>query len=169
MNPQISREEALDMIRNSSKFQHQVRVGKIMANLAEYFQQNKEEWELVGLLHDYDYDFTDDNRELHGLITAETLSGRLSEDALEAIKSHDYRTGYEPGSLLAKTLISADAFDTFYEMILSNSKKISKNFLKEKLKIWDLPKPWLKQLILNVQELNITLDLFLEYCIKSLE
>ena len=169
MTPQISREEALDMIRNSSKFQHQIRVGKIMANLADYFQHNKDEWELVGLLHDYDYDLTEDNRELHGLITAETFSGRISDEALEAIKSHDYRTGYDPDSLLARMLISADAFDTFYEMIKKDSKKITINLLKTKLKKWDLPKPWLKQLILNVQKFDITLDSFLEKCIQSVE
>ena len=167
MVPRISREEALEMIKDSSKYDHLLRVSKSMILLAEHFKQDAAEWELVGLLHDYDFDLTRDNRSIHGVLAAETLDGKLSEESLLAIKSHDFRTGYEPESLLAKVLISVDAFDTFLKLVKEEETDFSTNSLKNRIKKWEMPKPWLKQLIEQVEELDISLDLFIEYNLKS--
>ncbi|NHJ31660.1 MAG: HD domain-containing protein, partial [Asgard group archaeon] len=112
--------EAIEMIRNTSKFHHSCRVAMHMSALAEYFGENPIEWELVGLLHDLDYDETGNQRELHGILAAEKLRGKLSSRALNAIMSHDYRTDVEPESRLARILIAADALDAFIEMLTEN-------------------------------------------------
>ncbi len=91
---------------------HMLAVSKIMEALADKLaipEEEREEWALVGLLHDLDYERTKGNFEVHGLITAEMLKDELPEECLHAIKAHNARTGVEPDSVMAKALIAADA------------------------------------------------------------
>jgi putative nucleotidyltransferase with HDIG domain len=56
----ISENEALQLIKNSSKYNHAIMVSQIMEELARIVGENAEEWKIVGLLHDLDYDETKD-------------------------------------------------------------------------------------------------------------
>ena len=161
----ISKDEALDFIKDSSKFSHSVRVANMMKNLASHFNENQEEWELVGLLHDLDYDHTIGSRQLHGIIAGEMLQGKISSLSIEAIKSHDYRTRLKPNNRLARILIACDAFDALIELMIQKKMNITKLMIFQLLDTWTIEKPWLKELIKNVENDNITLDLFLDYCL----
>jgi len=154
--------EALEMIRTTSKFHHSCRVAVHMKSLAEYFGENPIEWELVGLLHDLDYDETKNQRELHGILTAEKLRGRISNRALNAIKSHDYRTNIEQESRLARILMAADALDIFIEMLAEFGEIPSVEEIIEKLKENDFDKPWLPRIIRNCEYEDILLSKFIE-------
>ena len=79
-------------------------MSRIMAVLSESHGEVISDWELSGLLHDLDYDDTVDDREHHGVKAAEALSGLLDEAILQAIRSHDHRSGYQPSSLLDHSL-----------------------------------------------------------------
>lgn len=107
--------EAISMISESSKYRHSILASRIMSSLAEHFQMDKEEWVLTGLLHDLDYDLIDGDMSKHGLVAASMLKGRVSEDVLHAIMSHDHRTGVEPVSLLDKSLKFSDALAVLIE------------------------------------------------------
>jgi putative nucleotidyltransferase with HDIG domain len=103
----LEREVETDALRK-----HMLAVAAIMGALADKLavpEAEREKWILVGLLHDLDYERTQDDFEKHALITAELLAGKLPEECLEAIKAHNPRTGSEPTSELAKALIAADA------------------------------------------------------------
>jgi putative nucleotidyltransferase with HDIG domain len=157
----ITKAEALEMIRNTSRFHHSCRVAVHMAALAEYFGENPLEWELAGLLHDLDYDETVNQRELHGILAAEKLRGKLSSRALNAIMSHDNRTDVEPESRLARILIAADALDAFIE-IISVEENLSIEDIANKLKDKQFDKPWLPQIIKNCEYEDILLGKFIE-------
>ncbi len=86
-----------------------------MSALAEYFQIDKEEWVVAGLLHDLDYDKIDRDMSKHGLVAASLLEGKVSERVLHAIMSHDHRTGIEPVTRLDKSLKFADSFAVLLE------------------------------------------------------
>jgi putative nucleotidyltransferase with HDIG domain len=113
----ISLEEARDLmeleVETDALRKHMLTVSVIMEALAAKLgieeDEAKGKWALVGLLHDLDYERTKGDFELHGLITAEMLDGKLPEDCLEAIKAHNKMTGFEPASMMAKALIAADA------------------------------------------------------------
>jgi putative nucleotidyltransferase with HDIG domain len=154
--------EALEMIKDTSKYHHSCRVAVHMTALAEYFGENPKEWKLVGLLHDLDYDETKNQRELHGILTAEKLRGRLSSRALNAIMSHDFRTNIEPESRLARILIAADALDTFIEMLAEHEEIPSVEEIINKLKENDFDKPWLPKIIKNCEYEDILLSKFIE-------
>jgi len=80
-----------------------------MKKLSEKLSENSLEWELVGLLHDLDFDEVRSDMSKHGVVAAEKLKGKLPEHCLYAIKAHDYRTGFKPQSRLDKALIAVDS------------------------------------------------------------
>ena len=80
----------------------------IMREFARKLGADVLQWALVGLLHDLDYDLVKESISVHGLVSARVLEGRLPEDSLHAVRSHDYRTGVKPESQLDKALIAVD-------------------------------------------------------------
>jgi putative nucleotidyltransferase with HDIG domain len=52
----ISEDEAVQLIKNTSKYSHALIVSVIMAEMAEKLNENVKLWKVVGLLHDLDYD-----------------------------------------------------------------------------------------------------------------
>lgn len=112
----ISLEEAQELLEQEVETdalrKHMLAVAAIMSALAAKLgvtEEEKEQWTLVGLLHDLDYERTKDDFEQHGLMTAEMLTGKLPEECLDAIKAHNKMTGCEPESEMAKALVAADA------------------------------------------------------------
>ena len=132
-----------------------------MRALAHEWNQDSQLWELVGLLHDIDWDVTQDKKDNHGIIAAELLKGKLSEEALHAIMSHDYRTGVSPISKIDKALVFADAL----AHIFVNMREVPKfeYFLFEKALIETTEKgrPWMEKIIQNyIKANNINPTLF---------
>jgi putative nucleotidyltransferase with HDIG domain len=128
----ISKEEALRLVKKSSKYSHALIVSAMMRKLAKKLGEDEEKWEIVGLLHDLDYDRVKDDMTEHGIVTSETLRGKLSEDCLYAIKSHDYRTGYKPKSKLDEALIIADTLAGIIEK-MEKSGELSAERIKEEI------------------------------------
>jgi putative nucleotidyltransferase with HDIG domain len=110
----ISIRDAIALIEGSSKYNHSFLVSSIMKQLANQFKTSEELWYLVGLLHDLDYDIIEDSTQ-HGVKAAEILESKLPLDAIQAIKSHDYRAGIKSESLLDSALIFADSLASFIE------------------------------------------------------
>lgn len=131
----MEREDALLLIAGSSRREHSLLVSRIMAVLSESHGKNKTDWELAGLLHDLDYDDTVDDREHHGVKTAEALSGLLDEAILQAIKSHDHMTGFQPSSLLDHSLRFADVVS----LLVTEPENIMEG------------KPWIREIIEGYQ------------------
>ncbi len=102
-------------MRGSSKHDHSQLTSSIMRVLAEFFHEDLDEWGLVGLLHDLDYDEVRSEMTRHRIVAADKLRGRLSERALHAITAHDHRTGVRPKSLLDESLIFADSLAVLIE------------------------------------------------------
>ena len=83
----VSRRDALSMIGGSPRYAHSLVVGRVMTNLAKRLGGDKGEWELVGLLHDIDYDSVLGEMAQHGVRAAESLAGKVSDEGLDAIRS----------------------------------------------------------------------------------
>lgn len=131
----MEREDALRLIEQSSKREHSLLVSRIMIVMSESHGEDASDWELAGLLHDLDYDATVDDRGHHGVKAAEALSGLLDDEVLQAIKSHDHQSGYQPISLLDHSLRFADAVS----MLLTEPNEIIKG------------KPWIREIIEGYQ------------------
>ena len=65
----------------------------IMRRLANHFGQDEEQWAILGLLHDIDFDKTKDNIQEHCVLSRAILTqAGVSEDAVDIICSHAWGT-----------------------------------------------------------------------------
>jgi len=90
----MTREEALSIfeshIESDVLRKHCLATEAIMRELARRFQEDRDLWGVVGLLHDLDFETTRDNPSGHGLKTAELLEPfGLPVEAVEAIMRHN--------------------------------------------------------------------------------
>jgi hypothetical protein len=142
----ISREAALLLVFETSKFRHSLIVSYLMATLAEQLNEDTELWLTVGLLHDLDYDETVDDRSRHGVEASERLTGQLPELALNAIRRHDYKSKFTPSTRLDQTLIFCDVVSIILESMNLNFPVPVQVFLNSMNQV-SIEKPWVKTLI----------------------
>jgi len=117
-----------------------------MAALAEGLGEDAGLWETVGLLHDLDYDQTRSDTSRHGVLGAEVLKGRLPEEAIHAIASHDHRSGVKPETILDHSLILADALAILMEEV-ELRKPVSNWAFQTALLNVAGSKPWIRDII----------------------
>ncbi len=142
----ISKEEALQMISESSKHAHSTLVSKIMVRLAEHLREDADDWETAGLLHDLDYDLVQDDPSQHGIKAAAILEGKVSKEVLRAIMAHNHRTGQKAITLLDEALIFADSLAILIED-QSLDQDSSEEEIAEAITLEDVKKPWIPQAI----------------------
>lgn len=110
----IAKDEALSILKenisNENLRKHHYAVAAAMRALAGEFGGDPDKWEIVGLLHDADYEETRDDPERHALVIAEQLEDRgVSEDIIRAIKAHNYeRLGIAPETDMEWSLVTCD-------------------------------------------------------------
>lgn len=92
----MTKDEALELLhskmQNQNLRRHCYSVGVVMRALAQHFGEDKDKWEVVGILHDGDYEMTKDTPEKHTLLMHEWLEekGVKDKEILEAILSHNF-------------------------------------------------------------------------------
>ena len=87
---------------------HALNVMASMGAMAEHFGEDKEHWEAVGYLHDYDYEKYPEEHLAH---TKEPLlAAGVSEEDVRAILSHGYTicTDVKPETNMEKSLFTVD-------------------------------------------------------------
>jgi putative nucleotidyltransferase with HDIG domain len=97
-------------IKNANLRKHHYGVAVAMKKLAEELGGDPEVWEIVGLLHDSDYEKTKDQMERHTLLLAEILDGEdIDDEIIRSIQSHatEY-TGIYPSTPMDYALLSCD-------------------------------------------------------------
>ena len=67
---------------------------------------DEEDWGIVGLLHDADYEATDKNLEKHTDLVVEKIKGKASQEITDAIAGHCDKV--ERKTLMAKAIYAAD-------------------------------------------------------------
>ena len=157
-------DEALKLIEGTSKYSHSLLVSEVMGRLADRLSEDREKWKLVGLLHDYDYDSVRDDMSRHGVVSSEKLAGKLSEDALYAIKCHDHRTEFKPKSILDIGLIIADSIVNIIERVDIHTHQLSD--VESEIDRISVMEPWLKANIMKCDEIGISYSDLLQLILK---
>ena len=87
---------------------HAANVAACMGAMAEHFQEDREHWEAVGYLHDYDYERYPDEHLKHTEGPLRTAG--VPEEDIRAILSHGYGscTDVEPVTAMEKSLFTVD-------------------------------------------------------------
>ncbi len=108
----MTREQAWQLVcewtPSDSLRKHMLSVEAAMRYYARRFGEDEEEWGIVGLLHDFDYERfpTEQDHPYRGVEHIRTLG--VPETWCEAILAHAAYTGIQPTTLMAKTLVACD-------------------------------------------------------------
>ncbi len=174
----MNREEALELLKqhieNPKLMNHCIAVGAIMKALARKFGEDAEKWEVLGILHDIDYEKTKSIPEKHGLLARELLEGKVDEEIIKAIERHNPMTGNVPETLIEKALISADAVSglivaTALVMPSRTLKEVRVESLISKFKQKDFARAVPRENILKCEEIGLSLEEFLEISLNALK
>jgi len=112
MTTKPSREQALELFKKYNKsdslYKHALSVEAVMRYMAEKHGADPEEWGVIGLIHDLDYEMYP---EQHCKMTEKILrENNWPEEYIRAVMSHGWGmvTDVEPKTLLEKTLFAMD-------------------------------------------------------------
>lgn len=115
--PSITREDAIKLFKKynnePSLFKHAISVEAVMRHYAKLNGEDEEEWGVVGLLHDLDYEKYPNE---HCIKVKEILEQEgLPESFIRAIQSHGFGlcTDIEPKTNMEKTLYAVDELAGF--------------------------------------------------------
>jgi hypothetical protein len=99
----MTRNEALELLHSKMQSvnlrRHCYAVSAVMKSLAKHFGEDETKWEIVGLLHDGDYEETKETPEKHTILMAGWLKeeGETDKELIDAILSHNFaHTGQNP-------------------------------------------------------------------------
>ena len=165
----ISENEAIQLVKSTSKYAHALMVSAMMAEVAKELEEDLKLWKIVGLLHDIDYDEVGGDMRKHGVVAAEKLKGVLPEEAVYSIKAHDYRTGFEPKSKLDKALIAADSATVLIEKMRGTGKELTAKTLLAEITNTSAAAPWHRNNTMKCAEIGLSLDKFLKICLNAME
>ncbi len=133
----LNRSEAFILIKKYLRDRNSIRsslaVEAILKELAKKLYKNEELWGLTGLLHNIDYEYTLNDPEKRGIISAQILEGLLPKDGINAIMANNYmHTGYTPTTSFDKALIATNAVSNFIFSVVAKtpSKKLFEVDLK---------------------------------------
>jgi hypothetical protein len=109
----MNRQEALQLVRQhvskENNVKHMIAVGAVMHEIAPCLGQDAERWEVVGILHDIDFEMCT-GAEDHCLVARSVLEGKVDQEVIEAIMAHNHEHTRVPvDTLMKKALIASDA------------------------------------------------------------
>ncbi len=111
----INKSQALELLhskmQNVNLRKHCYSVAAVMRALAKHFDEDENRWEIVGLLHDGDYEFTKEDPSNHAKLMANWIRelGETDKELLEGIESHGwFHEGKKPVTKMQWSLFCCD-------------------------------------------------------------
>jgi putative nucleotidyltransferase with HDIG domain len=172
----ITREESLkkvnDHVKNENLINHMIAVGAIMRGLAEKFEEDKELWEAVGILHDVDYETFGEDFSKHGVKSAEMANDLLPKEGIKAILSHNELTGNKAETRFEVSLLAADAISG---MIVANAlvrpqkmTGMKAKSIRKRMKDKSFARQVSRENILRCEEIGLTFHEFAQIAIDAM-
>jgi uncharacterized protein len=109
----MTRDQAWELVQEKVKGgflrNHLLASEAIMRALARKFGEDEELWGLAGLTHDIDWELTEPTPEQHSLVGSRWLAeAGFPPEVVEAVKVHNHTHGFEPKTLMEKSLWCAE-------------------------------------------------------------
>lgn len=175
----MTRDKAWELVQSkvSGNFlrTHLLASEAIMRALAKHFNEDEEMWGLAGLTHDIDWELTESEPEKHSLIGAEWLKeAGFPPEVVEAVRVHNHAHGFEPKTLLEKTLWCAEELTGLIVAcaFVQPDKKLSTvkvSSVKKKFKDKAFAKGVNREIISKCEEMiGLTLDQLIEIELKAM-
>jgi putative nucleotidyltransferase with HDIG domain len=109
----LSRNDALALLqthlKKDSMLKHSIASEAIMKGVAQALHQDQALWGLAGLLHDIDFEETEDEPEKHGLLAMEMLPAGLPGELRDAIRRHNECNGSKRETVLDFALSASES------------------------------------------------------------
>ncbi len=160
---------------NDSLLKHAFAVETCVRAYAEKFDEDKEYWGNVALLHDFDYERFPTAEE-HPFKGSEILEEKgFDENFRKAILSHAEYTGVPRDTLLAKTLFACDelaGFITAVTYVRPNKTidEVEVKSVKKKMKDKAFARNVNRDdIVKGAEELGIQLDDHINFCIQAMK
>jgi len=176
----ITKERALEILKenisNKNLRKHHYGVAAAMKGLAKELDGDPEKWEIVGILHDADYEITKDKMDQHTIILAEILRDEdVEEEIIRSIQSHAYEyTGIMPSSPMDYALLSCDDLTGLIVAVaLVHPEKlagVTVKSVKKKFGSKSFAASVDREKIIQCEEnLNIPLEKFIDLVLRSMQ
>lgn len=174
----ITRQESLQRVRkhvkNRNLVKHMIAVSAIMRGVALKIGEDPELWEVVGMLHDIDYEEIGEDWDRHGLVSAEMVKDVLPEEGLQAIRAHNPRTGVETKTHMDIALLAADGLSGLIvaTSLMMPDKKLAQvkvRSLRRKFKDKSFARGVNRENIKRCEGIGITFDEFLTIGLESMQ
>jgi putative nucleotidyltransferase with HDIG domain len=175
----LTRDEALALVKKHvtkrNVIYHMLAVEAIMRNMAKHFGEDENQWGLIGILHDVDYEKTEATPEKHSLLTEEILKGTVPDELIRAIKTHNAKyTGVMPETRMEKALIAADAISGLLVAcaLVMPSKKLADvkvETVAKKFKDKDFARGAERDRIVVCEQIGIPKEKFFEIALEGLK
>jgi uncharacterized protein len=179
----ITREEAIRLIdqhnKDRSDIIHYLESEVIMGALAKRLGEDEDYWKMLGLLHDVDWGITKGNARDHLTKAPEILkSAGFDEEFIGLVLSHGY--GWEVSDLKekkrsTKTEFALAAAETVtglihaYAILRKGFDGMEPSSIKKRMKDKRFAAAVNRDIIMESQQLGLSLDEFLEISIKALQ
>lgn len=176
----------IQMLKSKNLQKHGLAVEAIMRALCSYLRQkhpelsseefNEEEWAIVGLLHDADYELVEKNTTRHTLVTEEKLRPLgVSERIIAGIKAHHDGIKNSRDNLMEKSVYAVDELSGLITAValVRPDKKLSSVTLESVMK--KFPQKSFaagakrEQILACEKELNIPLEEFVSIALKAMQ
>ena len=175
----MKREEALKLVKEhvskENLLKHMYAVEAIMKETAEFLGEDKERWRLIGLIHDIDFEKTENDPKKHTIIAEEILEDYVDEEMIRTIKAHNFENiGIQPEAVAEKALIAADAVSGLVIAcaLVTPSKKLADvkvESIAKKFKQKDFARNCGRERILFCEQIRIPREKFFEISLKALQ
>lgn len=184
-----------EMMQNKNLIRHGLAVEAIMQSLCRYLKEreiaansansrndeelekefNEEEWGIVGLLHDADYELIGKDLEKHTLVTAEKLRElNVSERIVEGIRAHHWGVKPTRDNIMERAVFCADDMSGLITACaLVKDKKLSNVTVESVMK--KIPQKSFaagakrEQILASPEELGIPTEQFVTIALKAMQ
>ncbi|MGE5325451.1 MAG: HAD family hydrolase [Deltaproteobacteria bacterium] len=173
MNREAAWELLCEYTKNDSLRKHALAVEACVRAYAIKFGENAEDWGVVGLIHDFDYEMYPHAPD-HPLKGSEILAEKGFPEAYRrAILGHADYTGVPRDTLLAKTLFACDELAGFVtacalvrpDRIQSLEAKSVRKRMKDKAFARAVSR---EDITIGAEELGVPLDEHIAFCIQAM-
>jgi putative nucleotidyltransferase with HDIG domain len=162
-------------IQKEHLIKHMLSVEACMRAMAKELNENSDNFGLAGLLHDIDYELTNETPEKHGLVGAEILEKQgVSQEIIQAIKAHSHFSGEMRETKMAKALFALDPLSGLLiaSALMTPDKKlafISVPFVLKRFKEKRFAAGANRDQIKTCEEWGLALDRLLEISIDAMQ
>ena len=161
-------------VKNKNLRKHMLATEAVMRRLARHFNADEEQWGLVGLLHDIDYDQTANDPDQHSILAAEILAAEgLEPEAVYAVCPLTTSTGYR-ASLLDKALYCTDPITGLIvaAALISKEKRLSaidSQFVLNRFGEKSFARGANRETILACCEIGLELEQFVDLALEAMQ